>query len=92
MVRFQVVPGRKSPDDKLVRVWSYGEVFSLKDVLRLLQVLFESEDSCYPISEGYQGRAMLLKAIIDVALGIPLERVLNAYKLQRKTCLNLNVV
>lgn len=75
---------RKGPDDRLVRVYSYGEVFTLRDVLRLLQILFESEDNIYPINDGYQGRAMLVKAIVDLALGIPLERVLKTYRLERK--------
>lgn len=84
MVYFELVKGKKSGNDRLVKVYSYGEVFTVEDLLRLLQVFFESEDSNYPINEGKQGRAMLLKAIIDVYSGIPLERVLRAYKLNRK--------
>ena len=84
MVKFEVVKGQKGPDDKIVKVWAYGEVFTFEDILRLLKIIFESEDSVYPISEGYQGKAMLLKAIIDVYSGIPLERVLESYKLNRK--------
>jgi hypothetical protein len=84
MVKFEVVQGCKGPNDKLVKVWSYGEVFTYEDILKLLKVVFESEDSTYPISEGYQGRGMLLKAILDVALGLPIERILKAYRLERK--------
>jgi len=84
MVKFEVVKGQKGPNDKIVKVWAYGEVFTFEDILRLLKVIFESEDSVYPISEGYQGKAMLLKAIIDVYSGIPLKRVLESYKLNRK--------
>jgi len=84
MVKFEVVQGRKGPNDKLVKVWSYGEVFTYEDILKLLKVVFESEDSTYPINDGYQGKGMLLKAILDVALGIPIERVLKAYRLERK--------
>ena len=84
MVKFEVVQGRKGPKDKLVKVWSYGEIFTIEDVLRLLKIFFESEDSVYPINEGYQGKAMLLKAIIDVYSGLPIERVLESYKLKRK--------
>jgi len=84
MVKLEIVRGQKGPYDKLVKVWAYGEVFTFEDILRLLKIIFESEDSCYPISEGYQGKAMLLKAIIDVYSGIPLERVLEFYKLNRK--------
>ena len=84
MVKLEIVKGQKGPNDKLVRVWAYGEVFSFEDILRLLKILFESEDSVYPISQGYQGKAMLLKAIIDVYSGLPIERVLEYYKLNRK--------
>ncbi|MEM3873794.1 MAG: hypothetical protein QXU45_01475 [Candidatus Bathyarchaeia archaeon] len=84
MVKFEVVKGQKGPNDKIVRVWAYGEVFTFEDILRLLKIIFESEDSVYPISEGYQGKAMLLKAIIDVYSGLPIERVLEFYKLNRK--------
>lgn len=84
MVKFEVVKGKKGPNDKVVRVWAYGEVFTFEDVLRLLKIIFESEDSTYPISEGYQGKAMLLKAIIDVYSGIPIEKVLESYRLNRK--------
>ncbi|MGB9756481.1 MAG: hypothetical protein ACPLVJ_01705 [Candidatus Bathyarchaeales archaeon] len=51
----------------------------------MLKSIFESEDSVYPISEGYQGKAMLLKAIIDVYSGLPIERILDFYKLNRKS-------
>jgi len=84
MVKFEIVNGRKGPNDKVVRVWAYGEVFTFEDILRLLKVIFESEDSVYPISEGFQGKAMLLKAIIDVFSGRPIEKVLESYKLNRK--------
>jgi hypothetical protein len=84
MVKFEVVQGRKGEKDRLVRVWAYGEVFTFEDILRFLKIIFESEDSVYPISEGYQGKAMLLKAIIDVYSGLPIERVLEYYRLNRK--------
>jgi hypothetical protein len=84
MVKFEIVKGQKGPNDKLVKVWAYGEVFTFEDILRFLKIIFESEDSVYPISEGYQGKAMLLKAIIDVYSGLPIERVLESYKLNRK--------
>jgi len=83
--RFEVVRGRKGPYDKLVLVTCYGEPLSFSDLLFILKTYFESEDSYYPVSEGYQGKAMLLKAIIEVYSGIPLERVLKVYKLDRKT-------
>lgn len=84
MVKFEVVRGRKGVHDKLVKVTCYNEVFTFEDILRLLDIIFKSEDSVYPVSEGYQGKAMLLKAIIDVYSGLPIERVLEFYKLNRK--------
>jgi hypothetical protein len=84
MVHFEIVDGRKAPGDKLVRVWSNGEVWTLRELLQLLNLYFESEDACYPIERGYQGRSMLLKAIIDVYTGIPIEKVLEAYRLGRR--------
>jgi len=89
MVKFEVVKGRKGPHDKLVKVWAYGEVLSFSDLLFLLKHYFESEDSYYPISRGFKGRAMLLLAIIEVYTGIPLSRVLKTYKLDRKTAKTL---
>lgn len=83
-MKFEVVRGRKGEGDKVVKVWSYGEVFTVEALLKLLKVFFESEDAVYPINEGYQGKAMLLKAIIDVYSGLPLSRVLKAYRLERK--------
>lgn len=85
MVRFEVVRGQKGLQDKLVKIWAYGEVFSFSDLLFLLKHYFDSEDSYYPINKGFKGRAMLLMAIIEVYTGIPLSRVLKSYKLERKT-------
>lgn len=84
-MKFEVVKGRKGPNDKVVRVWAYGEVLSFNDLLFLLKHYFESEDSYYPVNEGFKGRAMLLMAIIEVYTGVPLSRVLKNYKLERKT-------
>jgi len=83
-MKFEVVKGKKGENDRLIKVWSYGEVLTVEALLRLLGIIFESEDSVYPISEGYQGKAMLLKAIIDVYSGLPMERVLESYRLNRK--------
>jgi len=84
-MKFEVVQGRKGPGDKLVKIWADGEVLRFSDLLFLLKHYFESEASYYPINEGYQGKTMLLKAIIDVYSDVPLSRVLKTYKLERKT-------
>jgi len=84
-MKFEVVPGRKGPNDKLVKIYADGEVLSFSDLLFLLKHYFDSEDSYYPVSEGYRGRAMLLNAINEISVGVPLSRVLKTYKLERKT-------
>jgi hypothetical protein len=84
MVKFEILKGRKGPDDKLVRIWAYGEVLRFSDLLFLLKHYFDSEDSYYPIEKGFKGKAMLLMAIIEVYTGIPLSRVLKSYKLEWK--------
>lgn len=84
-MRFEVVPGRKGPNDKLVKIYADGEVLSFSDLLFLLKHYFDSEDSYYPVSEGYRGRAMLLNAINEISVGVPLSRVLKTYKLEHKT-------
>ena len=84
MVHFEIVNGKKAPGDKLIKVWSSGEIWTLRELLQLLSMYFESEDACYPINRGFQGRSMLLKAIIDVYSGIPIQRVLKSYRLNKK--------
>jgi hypothetical protein len=83
-VKLEVVPGRKSKNDKLVRVWAYGEVLSFKDLLFILGHYFRSEEDYYPKPQ-YEGSTMLLKAILEIYSGIPLETVLRKYQLDRKT-------
>ena len=85
MVLLKIVKGRKGPNDKLVLVYAYGEPLSFSELLTILKYYFESEDSYYPIFQGFQGKCMLMKAILEIYSGIPLERVLADYKLERKT-------
>ena len=80
----KVEKGRKSENDLIIRIWAKGEIITLKDILRILNIIFKSEDANYPISKGFEGRAYFLKAIIDVYSGIPLEDVLEKYELKRK--------
>ena len=84
MVLFKIEKGRKGSGDRIIRVWAYGEIFTFRDILYMLDVFFKSENSIYPISEGYQGKCMLLKAILEVYSGIPLEKVLKRYGLKRE--------
>ena len=83
-MKFEVVQGRKSENDKLVRIWAYGEVLSFRDLLFILGHYFRSEEDYYP-KPKYVGSTMLLKAILEIYSGIPLETVLRKYQLHRKT-------
>jgi len=80
----KVEKGNKSSQDKIIRIWANGEIITLIDILRIIDIIFKSEDSNYPISKGFEGRAYFLKAIIDVYSGIPLKHVIEKYELKRK--------
>jgi len=84
MVRLELVPGRKGPNDKLVLVYAYGEPLSFTELLIVLREYFRSEDSYYPKPMN-QGSTYLMKAILEVYSGLPLEDVLKRYQLDRKT-------
>lgn len=83
MVKLEVVQGRKSPGDKVVLVTANRESLKIEHVLQILSVFFESEDSCYPPSEGFMGRRMLYEAITAVYNRVPLPVVIKKYKLKR---------
>lgn len=83
MVLFELVRGRKSGRDLIIRVYSYGEVWHLGDVLQFLKIIFDSEKCNYPIEKGFRGQAYFLNAITEVAFGRDLELVLKAYKLPK---------
>ena len=84
MVHFEIVPGRKGPNDELVRVWAYGEVLSFSDVLFILDKYFKSEEGYYP-KPRFLGSCMLLEAILEVYSNVPFAKVLKKYGLERKT-------
>ena len=83
-MKIKIEKGNKSSQDKIIRIWANGEIITIKDILRILDIIFKSEDSNYPISKGFEGKAYFLKAIIDVYSGIPLKHVLRRYKLKGK--------
>jgi len=85
MVRFEILQGKKSEADYLIKVYSYGEVWSLEHVLRLLKIIFDSEKANYPIEKGKRGPAYLLNAITEIAFGRDIELVLRDYQLKRKS-------
>ena len=84
MVCLTLVDGRKGVGDTLVLVTAYGEPLSFTELLFLAKHYFDSEASCYPIEEGYRGKAMLMNAINEIACGVPFDKVLEHYGLKRK--------
>jgi hypothetical protein len=85
MVRFEIVNGKKSEGDYLIKIYSYGEVWTIEHVLRLLKTIFDSEKRNYPIEKGFRGPAYLLNAITEIAFGRDIELVLADYQLKRKS-------
>ncbi|MCS7114913.1 MAG: hypothetical protein N0A00_05890 [Candidatus Bathyarchaeota archaeon] len=92
MVQFVVEKGRKSEGDFVIKVYSYGEVWSLEHVLRLLKIIFESEKCNYPIEKGFRGSAYLLNAITEIAFGRDVELVLADYQLRRKSGSKVHII
>ena len=80
---FEIVKGRKSDGDFIIRVYSYGEVWLVSDILQLLKIIFDSEKANYPIEKGFRGPAYLLNAITEICFGRDLELVLKDYKLSK---------
>jgi hypothetical protein len=81
-MRLEVVQGKKGPHDKVVLITANREALKVEHLLFILQQWFESEEACYPQSQGYEGKAMLFKAIFDIYNGQKLETVLKRYFLK----------
>jgi len=81
-MKLEVVQGRKGPHDKVVLITANREPLKIEHLLWILQQWFESEDACYPITEGYDGRCLLMKAVIDIYSGHKIETVLKRYFLK----------
>ena len=92
MVQFIVMRGKKSEGDYVIKIYSYGEVWSIEHVLRLLKIIFDSEKCNYPISEGKRGPAYLLNAITEIAFGRDIELVLKDYQLKRKSGSRVQII
>jgi hypothetical protein len=84
MVVLHLVSGKKGVNDVVVLVEAYTEPLSLTELLFIIKCVLDSEDSCYPINEGNIGKAMFLNAVNELACGVPFEKVLSRYKLDRK--------
>lgn len=82
MVEFELVPGRKGPNDVLVKVYAEGEVLSFSELLFILGHYFRSERDYYPPEKGYLGDLMLFNAIRDIQRGKPLQLTCDTYKLK----------
>jgi len=83
MVIFEVVKGKKSRWDLIIKVYSYGEIWDLGTILQLLKIIFNSERCNYPIERGLRGPTYLLNAITEIAFGRDLQLVLRDYKLKK---------
>ena len=84
MVLLTLVDGKKGSNDILVFVTAYNEPLTFAEWLFVGKCYLDSEASYYPIKEGYIGKAMLMNALNEVALGVDFEKVLKRYKLKRK--------
>jgi hypothetical protein len=79
-----LVDGKKGPNDILVLVTSYNEPLTFAEWLFIGKCYLDSEANYYPIKDGYIGKAMLMNALNELALGVDFEKVLKRYKLKRK--------
>jgi len=84
MVLLTLVDGKKGAGDILVLLTAYNEPMTIAEVLYLLDCIMDSEAMYYPISKGYSGKAYFLNAIIELACGVPFERVISKYGLKNK--------
>jgi hypothetical protein len=81
-MRIIIEKGRKAEGDRVIRLTAYNEKVSLAEILQILDVVFRAEEECYP-KPHFQGSCMLMKAILEVYSGIPIEKVLANYGLRK---------
>ncbi len=79
-----LIDGRKGIDDILVLVTAYNEPLSFAEWLYIGKFYMDSEASCYPINQGYIGKAMLMNALNELSNNVPFDSVLHHYRLNRK--------
>ena len=84
MAIITLLDGRKGPGDTLALVTSYEAPLSFPEWLFVGKCYLDSENSYYPISQGYIGKAMLLNALNELACGVPFDKVLDRYGLSGK--------
>ena len=85
MVLLTLISGKKGPNDILVLVSAYNEPLSFAEWLFIGKCYLDSEASYYPVHEGYIGKAMLMNALNELSHGVSFEKVLERYKLKRKS-------
>jgi len=81
MVGFKIVKGRKGEEDWIVLVKADWEALSFQHLLFILDSCFKTEDSAYPRPK-YRGRIMLMQAVLELAMGQPIEKILKLYRLE----------
>jgi hypothetical protein len=89
MAILYLVDGKKGVGDILVLVTSYEQPLTFAEWLFIGKQYLDSEDTYYPVSAGYIGKAMLLNALNELACGVPFDKVLEHYGLLRKRSLNV---
>jgi hypothetical protein len=89
MAILTLVDGKKGPGDIVVLITSYEQPLSFAEVLFINKCILDSEASYYPVCKGNLGKAMFLNAVNELACGVPFQKVLERYGLDRKRPLNI---
>tara|TARA_Y100001951_G_scaffold96755_1_gene95771 strand:+ start:75 stop:317 length:243 start_codon:yes stop_codon:yes gene_type:complete len=61
MNKFEVIPGKKSPDDKILLY--YGHAPTFEDVAKMCLFFMENEERLYPQKNGYKGEKLFMEYI-----------------------------
>lgn len=78
-MRIETFKGNKGKGDSVILV--NGEQITYMDFLRLSRMFFKLEDKIYP-QPRFQGRWMLVHALIDAASGMSDSHIRRKYKLR----------
>ena len=61
MKNFEIIQGKKSPDDKIL-LW-HGHAPTMEEVATMCLFFKENEDRIYPPSDGYKGGKLFIEYI-----------------------------
>ena len=61
MSKFEVIPGKKSPEDKILLY--HGHAPTMEDVAKMCLFFKENEDRIYPPSKGFKGGKLFIEYI-----------------------------